>query len=187
MKKLLLSLAIFCLAFPDSATKEFMYAPWRSAYNKKASTTTTCPFCRDLQKQKEDKKNLILLRAKTCAIFLNLFPYTKGHLMVIPYRHVRSLSQLSQEERAELLDLAAGCTQILEQEYGFKDFNAGFNIGRPAGASVCEHIHMHIVPRWVGDFGFQDILFDTRVISCDLDEFYAKLLPHFQKMFPEYY
>jgi ATP adenylyltransferase len=134
-----------------------------------------CVFCQAL-KQEDGPGNLIVHRDKTTFVILNRYPYTSGHLMVIPYQHTSSLLDLDPATRAEMFELAARCTQVLRQVYGAQGFNIGANIGAAAGAGIKEHVHLHVVPRWDGDTNFMSSLGDTRVLPEALEESYQRIL-----------
>lgn len=175
MKKLLIVLLFFYYNFGT----EFLYAPWRDSYSKGHQSNQECPFCMQF-KSDEDKKNLVLKRLDNFVIMMNLYPYCRGHLMIIPLRHIRELYELNQAEKLEYLDIASKVILILEKIYKIKDFNVGFNIGKPAGASICDHLHLHLVPRFSVNTGFIDFLFDQKVITYDLNKEYENLCKSFE-------
>lgn len=175
MKKVLILSTFFSYIF----CTEFVYAPWRDTYIKDSQENHTCPFCDQFRFANDDKKNLILKRLDSFVIIMNLHPYCRGHLMIIPLRHIKDLHELTQSEKAEFLDIASKVVLILGNFYKIKDFNVGFNIGKPAGASVCDHLHLHIVPRVSVNLGFVDFLFDQRVITYDLSKEYENLCKYF--------
>ncbi|MBE0477556.1 HIT domain-containing protein [Candidatus Aerophobetes bacterium] len=150
-----------------------LWAPWRLKYIKEHKREN-CIFCQKPQ-EKKDEKNYILLRGKTCFVILNTYPYNNGHVMVAPYRHIGSVEKMSYEEGAEMMGFAGKMTRLIRELMQPDGFNIGMNIGRAAGAGIEDHIHMHIVPRWVGDCNFMPILSDTKVIPEALDESYRKL------------
>ena len=152
-----------------------LWAPWRAKYIlSDKSDKEGCIFC---QKSKEhrDEENHILFRGKTCLVMLNTFPYNNGHLMIVPYRHIGSLEELSPEEGQELVEIASRMLTLLKKVLHPEGFNLGMNIGEVAGAGIAGHLHLHIVPRWKGDSNFMPILSDVKVISVSLDETYRKL------------
>jgi ATP adenylyltransferase len=130
---------------------------------------------------KDDKDSLILRRGKYCFVVMNLYPYNNGHLMVVPFRHVADLSELSEEEKSELLFLAHKITETMREVMRSEGFNLGINLGRAAGAGVEDHIHLHIVPRWNGDTNFMPVIGKTKVISESLESTYQKLKAHLDK------
>jgi ATP adenylyltransferase len=153
-----------------------IWAPWRLAYVKDASKDNAeeCIFCAKPAAE-DDDENLIVHRGELCFVMLNLFPYTNGHLMIAPYRHVATLPELDTDAVAELMALAQRAMTVLEEEYSPHGYNVGFNQGRVAGAGVEHHIHMHVVPRWGGDTNFMPVLADTRVMPQSLEESFAAL------------
>jgi ATP adenylyltransferase len=153
-----------------------IWAPWRLAYVKDASKDNAeeCIFCAKPAAE-DDEESLIVHRGELCFVMLNLFPYTNGHLMIAPYRHVATLPELDSDAVAELMALAQRAMSVLEEEYSPHGYNVGFNQGRVAGAGVEHHIHMHVVPRWGGDTNFMPVLADTRVMPQSLEESFAAL------------
>jgi ATP adenylyltransferase len=132
-----------------------------------------CVFCRKL-KEKKSKENLILYRGETGFVIMNKYPYTNGHLMVVPKRHCLDLEQLDHNELKELFDLLKASVGVLKSSFHPHGFNVGMNIGKTGGAGE-EHLHLHIVPRWAGDTNFMPVLGKTRIISEYLEETYEKL------------
>jgi len=152
---------------------KILWAPWRIKYilGKKEG----CIFC-DKVKENKDRENYILLRGENAFVILNTFPYSNGHLMVAPYKHVPDLDGLEESELAELMRLVKTCTQILKKALKPEGFNIGANLGKASGAGVEGHIHIHIVPRWEGDTSFISTVGDTKIIPESLDDTYGKLL-----------
>ena len=159
---------------------ERIWAPWRIQYIE-AEKDDGCIFC-DKPKQKRDKENYILYRAKTSFVIMNIYPYISGHLMVAPYRHVAKLSALDEEEVGEIMKVVSECTKVLEEAMTPQGFNIGAHLGKVAGAGIEEHLHIHVVPRWERDTNFMPVISDTRVIPEALDSTYDKLLPVFQRL-----
>ncbi|HSC71290.1 MAG TPA: HIT domain-containing protein [Candidatus Methylomirabilis sp.] len=155
-----------------------LWAPWRMAYIEGAQRDG-CLFC-EKPREGVDRKNLILSRGPLTYVVMNLFPYSNGHLMIVPYRHCSDLTQLSPEESLELMQSAQRCTQILQDAFRAEGFNIGFNLGKVAGAGIADHLHLHIVPRWMGDTNFMPVLADTKVMPEYLEVGYDKLYPLFQ-------
>ncbi|MGE5408917.1 MAG: HIT family protein [Syntrophothermus sp.] len=153
-----------------------IWAPWRLAYVKDASKDIEeeCIFCAKPGAE-DDEANLIVHRGASCYVLLNLYPYTNGHLMVAPYKHVGRLQEIPPETLAEMLGLAQRAMDRLEGVYQPHGFNVGFNQGRVAGAGVEHHIHLHVVPRWAGDNNFMPVIADTRVMPQTLEQSYAAL------------
>lgn len=137
-----------------------------------------CIFC-EKPKEQRDRENLIVARFERCFVILNAFPYNNGHLMVVPYRHVPSLLNLTDEELAELMKVTQISERVLRQALNPHGFNIGLNLGRCAGAGIEEHLHIHIVPRWHGDTNFMPVIADTKVLPELLSQTYEKLQPLF--------
>lgn len=133
-----------------------------------------CPFCNALE-QPDGPQNLIVYRGQRAFVILNRYPYTSGHLMVVPYSHEATLDRLDAGTRAELMELTNHGTQVLVAEYRPQGFNLGMNLGEAAGAGIAEHVHLHIVPRWGGDTNFMSSLANTRVLPESLEETYRRV------------
>ena len=170
-----------------------IWAPWRLDYIldpdriKKNTDKKTCVFCkREKPKnpkdaKKSDRQDLILRRAKKCYTIMNKFPYTNGHLMIVPFEHVGEFTKFSKELAQEfILEVQFSC-QILEKVLHAQGFNVGMNLGRAAGAGIPNHAHMHIVPRWQGDTNFMPIIAHTRVLPEYNEKTYDRLIGAFQK------
>ena len=164
-----------------------LYAPWRSKYaksinktKKEICTENTCVFCQHFS-EKNDATNFILKRYKNSIVMLNLYPYNAGHLLVIPKKHKPDLDKLTKEERSELMEVVNTCTKILKKVLQPEGFNIGMNLGKLAGAGIPSHLHIHILPRWLGDTNFLPLLAETKQISFDLKDIYTKLKKEFSK------
>ena len=129
-----------------------IWAPWRIDYIK-ASKTEGCFLCQYFSENK-DEANLILARGPNCAVVMNRYPYTGGHLMICPYRHISEMNDMTPEEQIESMKWATLCVDILRKHMKADGFNVGINLGDAAGAGLKDHIHMHVVPRWIGDTNF---------------------------------
>ena len=154
---------------------ERLYTPWRLPYivNPKPDD---CPFCYYLSLDPaHDPENLLLLRGRNAFVVLNRYPYSNGHLMVLPNEHVMRLDEIDDATQAEIMKLTTYCTLILEQAYHPHGFNVGLNLGKAAGAGMEAHLHMHIVPRWQGDTNFMPVLAETKVLPELLQETYERL------------
>ena len=150
-----------------------IWAPWRIEYIR-MEKSDGCILC-DKPGQDNDTLSYILYRGAKNFIILNAYPYTPGHLMIAPYRHIANLEGLTEEERHEHFDIVSRSIQVLKQVFKPGGFNIGINIGKIAGAGISEHIHTHVVPRWQGDTNFMPVLSGVRVIPEGLAETYAKL------------
>ncbi len=156
-----------------------IWTPWRIDYilAAKDGEQEGCLFCNKLAEPVEnDRANLILRRRQRTFTMLNLYPYTNGHLMVVPYEHAASIEALPEETAAELMTEVQHSVRKLREMMAPDGFNVGINIGRPAGAGVEAHVHIHVVPRWVGDSNFMAVIADTRLIPEDLQATYERLL-----------
>ena len=160
---------------------ERLWAPWRMQYIATSDLKTDgCVFCEAVKA--DDRERLILHRAEHTFTIMNLFPYTNGHLMVVPYRHVGDITLLTPEERLEMMDGAATAVEIMRKALRCDGNNLGCNLGRPAGAGIADHVHLHVVPRWSGDTNFMPVLDDTRVISEGMEQTYDRLLAFYEKL-----
>ena len=149
-----------------------LWAPWRMKYVQ--SQSKGCVFC-NVQGQPEGVGNLVVFRGHQAFVILNRYPYTSGHLMVVAKDHQPSLEDLSPEARAEMMELATRCIQILRKVYQPQGFNLGANIGEVAGAGVAGHVHIHIIPRWKGDANFMTTAAETRVLPESLEDSYRRI------------
>jgi ATP adenylyltransferase len=157
-----------------------LWAPWRIDYLR-APKSRGCFLCRML-KRNRPREDLWLYRGRYCAVVMNRYPYTPGHLMVAPMRHVAQLAQLKPQESAELLKLTQQATEILGRVVRAQGFNVGFNLGEAAGAGLKDHLHQHVVPRWKGDTNCMPVLADTRVMPQALEALWTELYPEFQTL-----
>lgn len=159
---------------------ERIWAPWRIEYIL-GPKPDECIFCIPSDTQ-EDRERYILYRGALAFVIMNKFPYNNGHLMVAPYRHSYSLTDLDREESRECMDLIRECTRILNESFTPDGLNIGLNIGEVAGAGIEEHLHFHLVPRWTGDHSFMAVMGETMVIPEHLRSAYNRLKPHFDKI-----
>ncbi len=162
---------------------ERLWSPWRYDYiasgGGKDSNTSQCVFCRIRQNPGNDETNFVLHRGAHNLIVLNIYPYTSGHLLVVPYEHVADLDRVSKQTTDELMDLTKRCQTALRDAYDPAGFNIGMNLGAAAGAGITDHIHIHIMPRWSGDTNFMTSVGNTRVIPEELTTTYQKLRARF--------
>jgi ATP adenylyltransferase len=154
--------------------KQHLWSPWRMKYIENHTKQDACIFCQAAE-QHDDPANLILFRGQRAFVILNRFPYTTGHLMVVPYAHKADLALLDVATRAEMIELVTQANLVLGKAYQPDGFNIGANIGSAAGAGVADHVHIHVVPRWVGDSNFMSTLGDTRVLPETLEDTYKRL------------
>ena len=157
-----------------------LFTPWRYAYVTADRDKKTCLFC-DIAARAaaDDDRTLVLHRGRHNFVVLNAYPYTSGHLMIVPYRHEARLSMLDDSARNELLSLAARAEAVLEDTYRAQGLNFGFNLGKCAGAGVAGHLHMHAVPRWFGDTSFMTVTGETRILPESLEESWTRLRGRF--------
>jgi ATP adenylyltransferase len=137
-------------------------------------------FCEALSS--DDTAALVVHRGRDCYVILNLFPYTSGHLMVVPNRHIATLSAATHEERCEMMDLTRLAEQALTDAYKPQGLNVGMNLGRSAGAGIVDHIHVHVVPRWSGDTNFMTVVGEVRVLPEDIRETARRLREAFARL-----
>ena len=159
---------------------EHLWTPWRSTYVGGAERPPAgrCIFCDAVQHG--DDESFILHRGHFNFVLLNRFPYTAGHLMIAPFEHVSRLSQTDQASSLEMMDLARAAERILEAVYNPAGLNLGMNLGEAAGAGIAEHIHLHVLPRWIGDSNFMTVVGETRIMPESLEATYAKLRDQFR-------
>jgi len=150
-----------------------LWAPWRMDYIL-SDKEEGCVFCKMIGEE-DDEGNLIILRGKYHFIVMNAYPYNNGHLMVVPFRHIASLSNWETEEVSEFWEMADLCVELLKETMKPEGFNLGINLGEAGGAGVLGHIHLQIVPRWSGDTNFMTVFAETRVIPEHIQATYAKL------------
>lgn len=152
-----------------------IWAPWRMQYILNANKAKGCILC-DKPAEKNDQSNYIIFRGKYNFIILNAFPYTPGHLMVAPYRHIGNITDAGEKEYMEHVQLVQLSVRLLTEEAKPDGFNIGMNLGKVAGAGLEGHIHTHVVPRWNGDHNFMTVVADIRVLGEGLDVTYQKLM-----------
>tara|TARA_B100000029_G_C17086078_1_gene782371 strand:- start:110 stop:598 length:489 start_codon:yes stop_codon:yes gene_type:complete len=155
-----------------------IWAPWRIEYIRKKDEKG-CIFC-DKPKM-NDRNELILLRGESVFTLMNLYPYTNGHLLVSPFRHIDSFRQLEQAEKYEILEQIDKSVDVLTEVMNPDGFNVGTNIGSSAGAGIEDHIHFHVVPRWNGDTNFMPVLGHTKVMVEGLEESWSEMKPYFER------
>lgn len=151
-----------------------LWSPWRMSYIEAEKSKDGCVFCEALS-QPDGPENLIVARSERAFVILNRFPYTSGHLMVLPFQHVNSLTKLNVQTRAEMMELLNKCTLVLQQVYKPQGFNMGANVGEAAGAGIEEHVHLHVMPRWTGDTNFMSTIGETRVLPEELAQTFRRV------------
>ncbi len=158
---------------------EPLHAPWRIEYILAPKHECAESLFTRIAQSNDDEANYVIARDRTCYALLNTYPYTGGHLMIVPYRQTPDLNGLTDEELADLLKLTRRCQNALQNVMKPDGFNIGLNLGKVAGAGLAGHLHIHLVPRWQGDTNFMTVFSDIRSIPEHLKQTYAKLLPHF--------
>lgn len=153
---------------------DYLWTPWRYAYVTNAHATSGCIFC-DLPKLGDDAKARIVYRSQQCYIVLNTYPYTPGHVMIVPFAHLDQLQKLPPDAAHEMMDLSQRMEMVLRQLYNPDGVNLGMNIGKAAGAGVAGHIHMHALPRWVADANFVSVIGETRILPETLEVTYQRI------------
>ena len=161
---------------------ERLWAPWRLAYLTGAGggDGVGCIFCR--ARDEDPPSPLVVHRGGRCYVILNKYPYSNGHLLVVPRRHVGTLAGLDAAELGELAVLAQAAEKVLTAAYSPQGLNVGVNVGRAAGAGAPGHLHVHLVPRWDGDTSFMTVVADTRVVPEELDATARRLRPLFEEI-----
>ncbi|MBC7292613.1 MAG: HIT domain-containing protein [Thermoleophilia bacterium] len=159
---------------------ERLWAPWRLQYITQEKPDS-CIFC-DKPRTGDDQAAHIVYRGENAFVMLNTFPYNNGHLMIAPYAHLANLEDLPPATLHEIMDLCRDCTRALRLAFRPDGFNAGFNLGAAAGAGIKDHLHLHVVPRWVGDTNFMPVLADVRVIPQALEQTWAQLREAFAQL-----
>ncbi len=152
---------------------DYLWTPWRYAYVTGIDKVEGCIFCD--QPKLPDAEVGIVYRGRFCFVILNAFPYTNGHVMVVPFDHLNQLQNLTPEGAVEMMMLSQRVEGILRKLYHPDGFNLGMNIGKAAGAGVAGHIHMHVLPRWVADANFMSVVGETRLLPEDLQQTYTRI------------
>jgi len=156
---------------------DILWSPWRYDYITGTGATKSggCVFCEILSDSAGDEENFILNRAEFNFVILNIYPYTSGHLMVVPYHHIATLDEAGKQTTDEMMDLTKSAQAAISEVYTPDGINLGMNLGKAAGAGVDAHLHMHVLPRWVGDVNFMTAIGQTRTIPETLQTTYEKL------------
>jgi ATP adenylyltransferase len=156
---------------------DVLWSPWRYDYITASGSEKPdgCVFCGLVNNSATDEENFILRRAEFNFVILNIYPYTSGHLMVLPYTHLADLASAAKAATDEMMDLVKNAETALKEAYQPDGLNIGMNLGKAAGAGVAGHFHMHVLPRWVGDVNFMTAIGQTRTLPETLRDTYAKL------------
>ncbi len=153
---------------------DYLWTPWRYAYITAADRAPGCIFC-DKIAENDDRKNFIVHRGEHCFVILNAFPYTSGHVMVVPYAHLDQLVKVPTGAAHEMMDLSQRMEDTLRKVYNAEGVNLGMNIGKCAGAGIAGHVHMHVLPRWTADANFVSVVGETRILPETLETTYEKI------------
>lgn len=157
-----------------------IWSPWRMNYIMNHERVADCVFCKAAGEQ-NDPENLVVYRGQAAFVILNRFPYTSGHLMIVPFTHAASLDELPTTTQAEMMALATRSVQVLREVYNPEGFNLGINLGEAAGAGIADHLHLHVVPRWNGDTNFMSAVGGTRVLPENLQDSYTRITQHWNR------
>jgi ATP adenylyltransferase len=149
-------------------------------YIKENSSQSECPFCKAIS-GKDDRENLVVFRGKNAFVMLNRYPYTTGHILVLPYIHQEKMSEFDPKTRSEMMELVNQAGQVLELVYKPQGMNVGLNLGTAAGAGIPKHLHWHIVPRWMGDTNYMTTVGSVRVLPESLEDTYQKIQSSWDK------
>ena len=159
---------------------EHLWSPWRLAYVSGGAKSERCVFC---EAQRDEKAApLVVFQGTTCYVILNLFPYNNGHLLIVPKRHFASLAEATHDELCEMMSFVQRSEAALKEAYEPQGLNVGINLGKPAGAGILEHLHVHVVPRWNGDTNFMTVVGKARVLPEELPATADRLRPIFERL-----
>jgi ATP adenylyltransferase len=153
---------------------DYLWTPWRYAYVSATEKTGRCIFC-EAPQEKDDAKTYIVHRDEHCFVILNAYPYTPGHVMIVPYEHLDELQKLPAAAANEMMALSQRMESVLRELYRPDGINLGMNIGKAAGAGIAGHIHMHVLPRWVADANFMSVVGETRILPETLEVTWARM------------
>ncbi len=156
-----------------------LWAPWRMEFVSGAHQPEGCVFCTLPSSRKKNKDNLIFHHGRKAFVILNRYPYSNGHLMVVPYRHLSDFSELTTTEHQEIGSLISRSLKVLKKTLKPQGFNVGLNLGKAAGAGIEQHLHYHVVPRWIGDTNFMPVIGELRVLPEFIFDTYKKLMKNF--------
>ncbi len=156
-----------------------LWAPWRLEYVENSASQRGCFLCNAWNNPGHEEEHLLLQRGEKAFVIVNRYPYSNGHVMVSPVRHIGGMAAVDAAEAAEMWRLTVLCQEVLAEHFQAQGFNVGINLGACAGAGVRDHIHIHVVPRWEGDTNFMPVLSETKVIPQGLTEIYRRLRPGF--------
>ena len=158
--------------------RQVLFRPERSKYVRKQIETKGCVFC-EAMKRAPSKESLVLYANDTLMVIMNKYPYSTGHVLVLPRRHEGDLIELTKDEVGQIFEMVQTCVTLLTDAYNPAGFNVGLNLGKAAGAGIPEHLHMHVIPRWNGDTNFFPLIAQTKVVVETLEQTYDRLIPYF--------
>ncbi len=161
---------------------DHIWSPWRYQFISEGAPKDSCVFCRIGADPASDERNFVVHRAARNFIVLNLYPYTAGHMLIVPYAHVSELGAADVETTAEMMMLTRDAERALRSLYRPDGVNLGMNLGSAAGAGIAGHIHMHVLPRWAGDANFLSTIGETRMLPEELPVTWSKLRNHFVEL-----
>jgi ATP adenylyltransferase len=159
---------------------DHLWSSWRLFYVTGGAKSDGCVFC--AAQDAPDAESLIVFRGRTAFVILNLYPYNNGHLMVVPNRHIATLAAATDDELCEMIALTQRAELALTEAYAPHGMNVGINLGKPAGAGILDHLHIHVVPRWNGDTNFMTTIGQTRVLPEELPQTAERLKPVFERL-----
>lgn len=159
---------------------DYLWTPWRYAFVTTAHKIAGCVFCEAPKRTDEEAR--IVFRGQHCFIIINAFPYTSGHVMVVPYEHLDQLQNLPDDAAREMMSLCQKTEAVLRELYNPEGVNLGMNIGKAAGAGIAGHIHMHVLPRWLADANFMSVVGETRVLPESLEETFTRMKQKFSEI-----
>jgi ATP adenylyltransferase len=158
---------------------DHLWSPWRLAYVTRTGGESECVFCEALT---GEQSSLVVYRGSACFVILNKYPYNNGHLLIVPNRHVSTLADATHEELCEVAALTRLAEMALREAYNPHGYNMGINLGKPAGAGILDHLHLHVVPRWNGDTNYMTVVGQTRVLPEELLVTAERLRPIFDEL-----
>jgi ATP adenylyltransferase len=160
-----------------------LWSPWRLTYVIGTSRVTACVFCEPAGRSSDpEREALVVARSGLAYVVLNLYPYNNGHLLIAPRRHIATLAAATPDELADMMRLTRDAELALTEAYQPQGINVGINLGRPAGAGIVDHLHIHLVPRWTGDTNFMTVFGETRVLPEQLSDTASRLRPIFARL-----
>ncbi len=161
---------------------DHLWSPWRYKFISEGPPRDACVFCELPGPPSDAEKNLVVHRAKHNYVVLNLFPYTAGHMLIVPFAHVSELNAVGAETTTEMMNLTRQAERALQEVYHPNGINLGMNLGSAAGAGIAGHIHMHVLPRWMGDANFLSTIGETRMLPEELPVTWRKLKDKFEDL-----